>query len=95
MHRFLLAALLLGAAAFGPVAPAWAFDYEEPVVPPQFLAGSPPPRPQVLRLQSTTLPVTGMASTSAAVPPSVPPVAHPAPTVDSDSTGCALWNWNA
>jgi hypothetical protein len=88
MSRFVFASLLLGAILWGAVAPAWALDYQEPVVPPEVSLTAPPTE---LRLQSTTLPVTGEPVEAEPLVPN-PEEAQPPASIDYDA-GCALWNW--
>ncbi|HZU05900.1 MAG TPA: hypothetical protein VFB73_08000 [Chloroflexota bacterium] len=45
MWRLFLASMLLGGVLLGRAAPALALDYEEPVVPGEFLLGTPLPAP--------------------------------------------------
>src|SRR5215216_500419 len=103
MLRFLLAGLLVSGAVLGSVGPAWALDYEEPVVPPQFLLGSPAVeapvslaslRLLVLRSETPELiqEVPGGVAEAGAV------VRYPTDSCRGSSGdgigGRALWNWN-
>ena len=104
MLRFLLAGLLLSGAVLDATAPAWAFDYEEPFVPPQFLLGSPAPEaptrdatPRLLVLRSGNAPFTAEDPTAAAGGEAAARslVSSCRASSGEGISGRALWNWNA
>jgi hypothetical protein len=98
MIRVWLPGILLAGLALGSVGPAAALDYDEPVVPSQFLISPPAPagQPDAGSLRTLTLreqPRAGQAPTTEASPPSRPQgVGRNQWSADG---GCALWSWNS
>lgn len=102
MRRLIVVGLLLGSGLSGGAHPAWAIDYDEPVIAAQFLMAPPAPaapgeaaglRLQVLRRESAELTGTGESPSSGAATPAAAPVRACAGW-GGDNGGRALWDWN-
>jgi hypothetical protein len=61
--RRVLPLVLAGTVLFGAARPALALDYVEPVIPPAVRVGGGEAPPGELDADSTTLPITGLATT--------------------------------
>jgi hypothetical protein len=103
MRRILLAGILLSSIVLGGTGQARALDYEEPIVPPQFLMAPPVTDVptsnadlRILMLRSENPALINTAPTRAATVGA--DGAHPAypcvPDRDEGIGGRALWNWN-
>jgi hypothetical protein len=87
--RRLLAGLLLGSVALALPQHALAYDYVQPVVPEQFLAGAPAP--------AATGPAVDAAYAPGVANPQSEPVSPsyvPRNPWDNGDSGCSLADWN-
>ncbi|HEY7060720.1 MAG TPA: hypothetical protein VII06_04520 [Chloroflexota bacterium] len=102
MRRLIIALLLVGSGLLSGAHSAWAIDYDEPVVPPQFLmAPAAPAAPaetaglqlQVLRRESGDVAGAQASTDTSAATSSIAPVRN-CVGWSGDNGGRAMWDWN-